>query len=307
MANAEVVAIRRDNIAQRWLKGQSVASIAAETGEPLGTVKHDLHFVRQAMLAGTGDVVRLTRSRSMATIELVAAQAWQRLDALSAQDEPDDGALTGYLNVVLKAEAHAAKLAGIGGAPSFILERLLNTDLHTWLDAQDKAKERAELRALQRYDDEDEEDEPDEEDEYERGKADGYARGLAEGAKQANEVYIAAIHEVVDGIRAETAPAEPEPELDATPAESEPEPVEAEPVPEPVVPPPPPPRGPRPPARGFDAEDQVDDADDEDLVGDADSWIADWERTQAKAGLTASALDRLVAEARARAQNGRQT
>src|SRR5258708_30809340 len=92
MANAEIVASRRDEIGQRWLRGQSVASIAAETGTAYGTVKNDLDEIRQEMLRGHGDVLRMARARTLASIELVAAPAWERVVALGAQAEPDEQA-----------------------------------------------------------------------------------------------------------------------------------------------------------------------------------------------------------------------
>src|SRR5260221_7966376 len=139
MANAEIVASRRDEIGQRWLRGQSVASIAAETGTPYGTVKHDLHCIHQEMLRGQGDVLRMARARTLASIELVAAHAWGRGDALGAQAEPDEQAVVAYLNIVLKAEMQGAKIAGlIVSQPDQAVQRhVVNRDLETWIEERD--------------------------------------------------------------------------------------------------------------------------------------------------------------------------
>src|SRR5260370_33521500 len=137
MANAEILAARRDEIAARWLKGQSVASIAHELHIPLGTCKHHLALIRRAMVAGQPSVLRLARSRSMAVAELVSAQAWQRLDALTAQAAPDEHSIIGYLGVVLKAEAHAARLAGLTQPDSQGQDKIGNADLRDEVARQD--------------------------------------------------------------------------------------------------------------------------------------------------------------------------
>jgi hypothetical protein len=139
MANAAEVATKRDEIGQRWLRGQPVSQIARETGVPLGTVKHDLAVIRRAMLAGQGDVLRLARARTMATVELVAAQAWQRIDALSGQAEPDEQAISGYLNVVLKAQMQAAKIAGllVGQPDGLVQKRVIDRDITAWIEEHD--------------------------------------------------------------------------------------------------------------------------------------------------------------------------
>jgi hypothetical protein len=137
MANAEIVAARRDEIAARWLKGQSVASIAHELHIPLGTCKHHLALIRRAMVAGQPSVLRLARSRSMAVAELVSAQAWQRLDTLTTQDKPDEHSIIGYLGVVLKAEAHAARLAGLTQPDSQVQDKIVNADLRDEVARQD--------------------------------------------------------------------------------------------------------------------------------------------------------------------------
>ena len=220
MANSVVVASRRDTIAQRWLKGQSIASIAQETGIPLGTVKHDLHFVRQAMLSGQGDVVRLARSRAMATIELVAAQAWQRVDKLAARTKgnPDDQTILGYLNVVLKTQAQTAKLAGVDGALSDYLAReVVNRDLGEWVDAHDP-DEIAHKRLLASIDDEDGEEDEDEaddgsvsEDELIAQVDDAYHKGLEAGAEQAKTAMFATIREMAAQVKAEASAGAPPP------------------------------------------------------------------------------------------------
>ena len=137
IANAEIVAARRDEIAARWLKGQSVASIAHDLHLPLGTCKHHLALIRRAMVAGQPSVLRLARSRSMAVAELVSAQAWQRLDALTAQAAPDEHSIIGYLGVVLKAEAHASRLAGLTQPDSQVQDKIVNADLRDEVARQD--------------------------------------------------------------------------------------------------------------------------------------------------------------------------
>ncbi len=107
IANAEIVAARRDEIAARWLKGQSVASIAHDLHLPLGTCKHHL------------------------------ALAWQRLDALTAQAAPDEHSIIGYLGVVLKAEAHASRLAGLTQPDSQVQDKIVNADLRDEVARQD--------------------------------------------------------------------------------------------------------------------------------------------------------------------------
>src|SRR5260370_15707859 len=144
MANAEIVAARRDEIAARWLKGESVASIAHDMHLPLGTCKHRLALIRRAMVAGQPSVLRLARSRSMAVAELVSAQAWQRLDALTAQDKPDEHSIIGYLGVVLKAEAHASRLAGLTQPDSQVQDKIVNADLR-----DDGARQDPETRGRQ--------------------------------------------------------------------------------------------------------------------------------------------------------------
>jgi hypothetical protein len=132
MANAAIVASRRDEIAARWLKGQSVVSIAHELHMPLGTCKHHLALIRRAMVAGQPDVLRLARARGLAIAELVSAQAWRRVDALAAQSEPDDQterAMIAYLGLVLKTEMHAARLAGLTQPDEQVQDRIVNADL----------------------------------------------------------------------------------------------------------------------------------------------------------------------------------
>ncbi len=139
MANDELVASRRDEIGQRWLRGQSVATIARETGVPVGTVRHDLETIHQELLRGQGDVLRMARSRTMATIELVTAHAWERVEQLQRQAEPDEQAVLAYLTLVLKAEMQTAKIAGliVSQPDQVVQQQVVNRDLHTWIEERD--------------------------------------------------------------------------------------------------------------------------------------------------------------------------
>jgi hypothetical protein len=118
MANHAIVATRRNEIGERWLRGESVTSIAASMHIPLGTCRHDLHFIRRSLLSGSPDVLRMARARTMAAAELVQAKAWRRIGALEAQAEPDDHAISGYLGVILRGLAQSAKVAGLDGKPA---------------------------------------------------------------------------------------------------------------------------------------------------------------------------------------------
>ena len=160
MANTSIVADRRDKIGARWLKGQSVASIARDLHIPLGTVKHDLHYIRSVLRSGQGDVLRMVRARSLAVIELVCAEAWRRLDTLCASDEPDEHAIIGYMGVLLKGQGQAAKLAGLPSElPSKEAWWLFHQEMSAWIDEhipaaiaqrQERAEREAEWKSCDR-------------------------------------------------------------------------------------------------------------------------------------------------------------
>jgi hypothetical protein len=205
MANTSVVANRRDEIGARWLKGQSVASIARELDVPLGTVKHDLHYIRSELRVGQGDVLRMIRARSMAVIELVCAEAWRRLDALTGSDEPDDQAIIGYMGVLLKGQGQAAKLAGLPTqATSDVAYRVFNRDIYAWIEENvpevRAEREKREARAAEidaRYatPDEDEDDGGISAEEYvermEQVMEEAYERGREDALAEARTVDAA--------------------------------------------------------------------------------------------------------------------
>jgi hypothetical protein len=247
MANTAIVASRRNDIARRWLRGESVSSIAESTGVPFGTVRHDLHFVRRALLAGQGEVLRACRAKTMAAVEDTISEAWRCVDALKAAPpaERDWPALNASLTLILRGHAQLAKVAGLGAPPDAprLQHDVLWRDVWTWVkenDPEEIAHKASLARLMASYEDEEEDDDGSvsEAQLIEQVNA-AYERGRAEGAKQANEVAMAAIREVAEQVRAETA--QPEPEPFSAPA---------------------------PPVRraGFDPPDPIDDAEPEDFA-----------------------------------------
>ncbi|MGZ3636882.1 MAG: hypothetical protein ACXVCX_03470 [Ktedonobacterales bacterium] len=133
MANSDIVAARRDEIQQLWLRGVSVSNIAAQTNTPLGTVKHDLAVIRRMLAAQHAGDVRLARAALLASVRDVLQVVWQRYDAYLQRppDACDERVLASYLGSVLKAHTLLGKLTGATAAPSELQQRVVDSELRT--------------------------------------------------------------------------------------------------------------------------------------------------------------------------------
>jgi hypothetical protein len=71
------ISIRRDTIADRHLKGRTVAEIAGELGVCRRTVDRDLAAIRRLWRQAHRDAIEEARARELARIDLLEREAWE--------------------------------------------------------------------------------------------------------------------------------------------------------------------------------------------------------------------------------------
>lgn len=103
------VALRRQQVAELWLRGVPTAAIARELETPETTIRRDLTAIKADLLATHHAEIEHARARSLAVLRTVQREAWGAFTEAKA----NSNAKPGYLNAILAAEQLVAKIEGI--------------------------------------------------------------------------------------------------------------------------------------------------------------------------------------------------